>query len=109
MNKGFEQNAVDVMSQPAIQKSVATAMIGTGFATALDWIPDIIALMAGMAGLLVSITIIRKNRAETRKLNIQSDILESKELIRKKEMQARFERGDPCMRCTDKPEGIKVR
>ena len=59
MNKGFEQNAVDVMSQPAIQKGVATATIGTGFAAVLNWIPDIIAIMAGVTGLLVSITIIR--------------------------------------------------
>lgn len=101
MNRELEQNAVDAMNYPAVQKGVATVMIGGGFATVLNWIPDIIAVMAGLTGLIVSISIIVKNRAETRKLNIQADLLESKERHRKEEMQRRFEKGDPCRRCTD--------
>ncbi len=101
MNRGLDQNAVDAMSHPIMQKTVATAMIGGSFVTALNWIPDIITVVAGVVGLLVSGSIILKNRAETKKLNIQTELLESKEKIRKEEMQSRYEKGDPCRRCTD--------
>jgi hypothetical protein len=97
----LEQGVTDVLSHPTVQKSAATALISTGFATMLNWIPDVIAVMSSVAGLVVFMSIYKKNRAETRKLNIQAEILETKERARKEEVQSRFEKGDPCRRCTD--------
>lgn len=101
MKPELEQGVTDVMNHPTVQKGAATVLISTGFATMLDWIPDVIAVMSSIAGLVVFISIYKKNRAETRKLNIQAEILETKERARKEEIQTRFERGEPCRRCTD--------
>lgn len=101
MKPELEQGVVDVMNHPTVQKGVATALISTGFATMLDLIPDILAILTSIAGLIVFVSIYIKNKAETRKLNIQAEILEAKERKRKEDMQIRFERGDPCRRCTD--------
>ncbi|MCK5606574.1 hypothetical protein KAR91_32030 [Candidatus Pacearchaeota archaeon] len=101
MKPELEQGVTDVLNHPTVQKGAATVLISTGFATMLDLIPDILAILTSIAGLIVFISIYRKNKAETRKLNIQAEILETKERQRKEEMQVRFERGDPCRRCTD--------
>lgn len=101
MKPELEQGVADVLSHPTVQKSVGTALISTGFAAFLDLIPDMIAILSGIAGLMVFYSIRVKNKAETRKFNIQAEILETKERQRREDMQTRFERGDPCRRCTD--------
>jgi hypothetical protein len=101
LSQELEQGVTDVLSHPTVQKGAATALTSIGLATMLDWIPDIVAILSSIAGLVVFVSIYRKNKAETRKLNIQAEILETKERQRKEDMQARFERGEPCRRCTD--------
>ena len=101
MSQKLEQGVADVLSHPTVQKGVATAWLSFSFATVYDFIPDLLAILTSISGLIVFISIYRKNTAETRRLNIQAEILETKEKQRKEDMQTRFERGDPCRRCTD--------
>jgi hypothetical protein len=84
----------DAVNHPLFQKLAAIVMIGGGLTQVFNWVVAII-------GVLVSISIIRKNIAAERKYNAQAKILESKEKARKSEVEERHLKGEPCRRCTD--------
>lgn len=102
MKPELEQTATGLMNHPVTQKSVATVMFGTSFATAIAWMPTLVSFLTFVLGSMVSISIIRKNRAETKKLNIQTEMLEEKEKKRHEEVEDRKEQDLPLRREGDK-------
>jgi hypothetical protein len=89
------------MANPKVQQGVVTVTTGIGLAAVLNVISSILGIIALLAGILVSISIYRKNKSEQRKFDAQSEILESKEKARRSAVEERHLKGEPCRRCTD--------
>jgi formate hydrogenlyase subunit 3/multisubunit Na+/H+ antiporter MnhD subunit len=79
LNKDLAHSAESVLNHPTIQKAAATVTIGSGVTLALDLIPLIMGGTTAIMGFIASWYIIRKNRTESEKLDLEISILKQKQ------------------------------
>lgn len=79
MKKELANSVESALIHPTIQKAVATATIGSGVTLALELIPLIMGGVTAIMGLTASWYIIRKNRTESIKLDLEIQILEQRQ------------------------------
>jgi len=75
----------DAINNPIVQKTIATATIGSGLTFTFQMIPYLLGIIATIVGILASWTILKKNKLEIKALIEAREEAESKKQKRQKE------------------------
>lgn len=105
LNHNADGVLTSVLQSPKAAAIVSTSTVSSGIADILGIIPDDIGKLATLVGIVLSVVLIythlRKGSAEYQKIQLEIDIMRSKDEARKKQATQRINNGLPVRRGDD--------
>jgi hypothetical protein len=74
MLETLKQYVLNAVSHPASAGSVALGSIGSGISTVLKWLPPVLGVSVSVAGLILTIVLIRKHDADRELMLAEKDL-----------------------------------
>lgn len=72
----LKQNMVQLIDNPKVQAAGATFTTTSGMLTVLNYIPNVLGILATTAGLILTWVMIRKGRLDAKKIKLEIKLME---------------------------------
>jgi hypothetical protein len=76
MDHKLKQSIVELSDNPKIQAAGATFATASGMGTYLDYIPDMLGIIATTTGIILTWVMIRKGRLDAKKIRMEIKLME---------------------------------
>lgn len=96
----MHNNILNVSENPKVAAAVSAVTTVAGVGALLDYLPDLLGCIGLVVGILLTGVLIKRGRLESKKIQLEIDLLKDRETERLKERQ---DSGRPCRRDSDKP------
>lgn len=100
MKNELQQQVINAVHSPKIEAAVSTVTIAAGVGALLNYLPDLLGCVGLVVGIFLTGVLIKRGRLESKKIQLEIDLLKDREAERLKERQ---DSGQPCRRGGDKP------